>query len=857
MGNQQSSSSSSTQQKRKLAKPKTNSPASNLPSTNETTGPLASPETPTTATPSVSEVEMAAVGAPVDRRSLPGALQKFRDHSWSSGGNDPVAFKDEDMTVGSIGAIVSGVKDRISRSGSINSIRVSSAKTSLSRLASRGGSPRLSLITEPTTSNAEETALVRQEIEDNVRANEFTALHRHISPSSPTIEYSTEGNSYAPIRRRSLLTPGIATRGRPSNILRKAPPPEELQTQADRDYYFSSFPDTSSPGMRASTPNDLEFGVLGVYGRGTLRITNGAVSPVPSERESEEYFTSSEGRRSPELVDDSNYSVRQERDGTDRAARSLGGLTADEQQRGGSPLRFQRLQDDVEFCEEPTEVSDDPLPSPNPSSAAALNHIEELPGRTVPGATTTSSVAGADTLEDEGAEVTSATLTQSICDGTHLMQQWRSGEHAFSCATCCTNTHQFLTTTTTTTPSGASSPSDNSRRGSLFSRPPSKTDSGYGSQLSVRSVAKEGGPTQQDLCSSDRSASLTSNAIGSSKLWSEQGLEVTHLSPFRRHPGAMRSKEKQSTCPPKEMSVPQPSSPLATATDAAETTTVVVIPPPNSKWSARRSLPAEIIQQAPLSRRPHRKSQPSPALPPLSSTAVQTYRKMSQAHLPPPAVADVPNKPAWRGSKYPPLAFSKPSNERRLSWHSLPAKSGPSTGSGDLCQRGRSISRLSNEKEEVQFAHEGGRTRSRSHGQDPRIDRCRRMTDAPGIASRSKSMRVGQPKPLPTTFSVDEEPKRRSIKSTTDSTRSNAPSIPIRSSSRVATTSKAPIVLGNEAQQTSRSQQTEKRRGFIMIETSYGEGGREPYYGHGGYGAIAKKSPDAWGSNDIPISVIA
>lgn len=104
----------------------------------------------------------------------------------------------------------------------------------------------------------------------------------------------------APIRRKSLLTPGVATRG--GDVLRKPPPilhsRSKTQVDAQARYYNPGLSSMSPltriasldiPGngtrtpveaSRAATPAELDYGRLGV-----LRITNGgAVSPALTER---------------------------------------------------------------------------------------------------------------------------------------------------------------------------------------------------------------------------------------------------------------------------------------------------------------------------------------------------------------------------------------------------------------------------------------------------------------------------------------------------------------------------------------------------------------------------------------------
>ena len=123
------------------------------------------------------------------------------------------------------------------------------------------------------------------------------------SPRNGSVEMLNEGarsSTQSLVRRRTMLIPGLATRGQPSNVLRKPPPQEYVQTQADRDFYYNSAisedswlarPPTlgldhegrqSPASLRALTPCDLDYSHLAGLRRGTLRITNGTASPSPS-----------------------------------------------------------------------------------------------------------------------------------------------------------------------------------------------------------------------------------------------------------------------------------------------------------------------------------------------------------------------------------------------------------------------------------------------------------------------------------------------------------------------------------------------------------------------------------------------
>lgn len=107
--------------------------------------------------------------------------------------------------------------------------------------------------------------------------------------------------NYGPIRRRSLLQPGIVTR-KPvvGNDSRQSLPSqlkssEKLQGLSYHQAKSNSSPlldfaaltppiPCSTPGQRVQTPNSQDYGHIGVFKLGSLRITNGAASPTPSDR---------------------------------------------------------------------------------------------------------------------------------------------------------------------------------------------------------------------------------------------------------------------------------------------------------------------------------------------------------------------------------------------------------------------------------------------------------------------------------------------------------------------------------------------------------------------------------------------
>ncbi|KAL2007113.1 hypothetical protein VTN00DRAFT_8551 [Thermoascus crustaceus] len=112
--------------------------------------------------------------------------------------------------------------------------------------------------------------------------------------------FSPHAQRFSLIRRKSLLTPGIATRNRDS-MYRMHPSPigQEVDSMSnyqmetlgfsrwpfyDPQYFPSDSYGPAPPVARASTPNEREYSHLGGLKLGSLRIVNGSVSPSPSDR---------------------------------------------------------------------------------------------------------------------------------------------------------------------------------------------------------------------------------------------------------------------------------------------------------------------------------------------------------------------------------------------------------------------------------------------------------------------------------------------------------------------------------------------------------------------------------------------
>ncbi|KAL8836487.1 MAG: hypothetical protein Q9176_006260 [Flavoplaca citrina] len=180
------------------------------------------------------------------------------------------------------------VKRRLSRTDSAISQSLTVGATSA---ASSSSSSRLHL-PDSSSSDLDEHNAVKEQIKEKVWIDTIAAQN-HVS--TPIDEDKHPDSVKSPIRRRSLFTPGIATRS-PEDILRKPPPPAQIRSQTDRDYYYNpALPDSSplsrlanlrSPHNGRSTPSELDYSHLGAIQLGTLRVTNGTASPVPHDLDS-------------------------------------------------------------------------------------------------------------------------------------------------------------------------------------------------------------------------------------------------------------------------------------------------------------------------------------------------------------------------------------------------------------------------------------------------------------------------------------------------------------------------------------------------------------------------------------------
>lgn len=320
----------------RLSKPCTNTSSSNLLA-------LALHQSPRSPAESAICSESHMVTTPDgERRSRRKSRSRMRSFLQGSP-NEPGAAPSSEEEDSPQGGIVNDARRRISRRSSSLS-RLAHRKRSLTQLVSASSSRQML--------NDEESARMEHEIKEKEYAARIAAQN-HMSPS-------VDGDSQpvtmaSPIRRRSLYTPGLATRT-PHDMLRRPPPPDRHDSELDGAYYYNSDRPQSSPlsdlaalaasrnaGLASSTDGrstPVNLMQLGGLSLGTLRITNGATSPEPREdmdmppskdisdsASHDDYITASEGCRSEDEASSIN-------------SRPVGG-TQRPQRRSNSPLKFE------------------------------------------------------------------------------------------------------------------------------------------------------------------------------------------------------------------------------------------------------------------------------------------------------------------------------------------------------------------------------------------------------------------------------------------------------------------------------------------------------------------------------------
>ena len=235
-----------------------------------------------------------------ERRSRRKSRSKIRAYLYGANEEAIQNSSDDDEGRSVLAGTARNVKKRLSRTGS-SIMQLQSAKASSAYLSK----------SDSQASDPEESAMIAVQIKEKAH-NDSLAAQNHVN--SPIDDKRHVDSVRAPVRRKSLYTPGIATRNA-SDILRKPPPSDASKSRTDRDYYYNPARPETSPlsqlaGLNFSedgraTPSSINYPQLGGLLLGTLRVTNGVPrndtpdllghSPTSEAKTHEEYFTASEG----------------------------------------------------------------------------------------------------------------------------------------------------------------------------------------------------------------------------------------------------------------------------------------------------------------------------------------------------------------------------------------------------------------------------------------------------------------------------------------------------------------------------------------------------------------------------------
>lgn len=206
------------------------------------------------------------------------------------------------------------IRDRLSRQNSSQMVaglvgENEAAGSSSSTVNSSAPPNRLSTVKETNDKiDIEQAIHLLQELRKTASPQELVALHKallptrdSVVPSSPSIplnEDSRNDSTASLIRHRSMLPPGLATRTTPEeDLLRRQEDVPVVKKKKSKKGTFPALKEAPSKSdlaaldlanqptqaqPRATTPSDDLTSSLGSYSYGTLRVTNGAASPVPS-----------------------------------------------------------------------------------------------------------------------------------------------------------------------------------------------------------------------------------------------------------------------------------------------------------------------------------------------------------------------------------------------------------------------------------------------------------------------------------------------------------------------------------------------------------------------------------------------
>lgn len=329
----------------RLSKPRTNTSSSNLLTLASQQSEASSPRSPDSSMFSEDHVVTSQTG---DRRSRRKSRSKIRSYLHGSGNDSPRRSSSDDEDDGQRG-IVKDVRKRISRRSSSLS-RLSYCRRSSTQLASNTSS-RLKL-------NDDESTRMEQEIKEK-EYTDRVAAQNHV-PLSADVNQQNNGMrsplcTKSPIRRKSLYTPGLATRT-PHDILRRPPMPDVRDSELEREYYYNPSRPQSSPlsdlaalaasrnaalaSSKDGRSTPIHLAQLGGLVLGTLRITNGTASPEPSDA-----MSHIENRRGSDSASHEEFCTASEGYNSEDEALSISSRSVIEMtrppRRTGSPLKFE------------------------------------------------------------------------------------------------------------------------------------------------------------------------------------------------------------------------------------------------------------------------------------------------------------------------------------------------------------------------------------------------------------------------------------------------------------------------------------------------------------------------------------
>ncbi|KAI9883696.1 MAG: U2 snRNP complex subunit msl1 [Watsoniomyces obsoletus] len=285
MGNTQSTPPA--QPPMKITKPRTNRSSTNLGLRTPAQQSAVSLSTPGNSSSSNSgeDVPTSTAG---DARTHKDARQRLRTHLLSL--SNLATHNGEDDSKDSPRSSGTPPRDRLSRSGSLIS-HVSSNRGSTTRLSSMWDS-RLTLVAETSPKEAGKTTHALEALEESDPAEEAPRSTRRSSTWEP-LRPELERQTVMAMRRRSMFTPGVATRGnlglnrstdRLSSLVAEAPKRHSI----DQSPSPTTIPEPMRPAPqrpfvsseeRALTPSDQDYAHLGCFMRGSLHVTNGPASP--------------------------------------------------------------------------------------------------------------------------------------------------------------------------------------------------------------------------------------------------------------------------------------------------------------------------------------------------------------------------------------------------------------------------------------------------------------------------------------------------------------------------------------------------------------------------------------------------